>query len=429
MNDGHTHTHGHGMTGGWERWLAVPTLRAVLGAVTLAAVAAVVGMIVLWPTGEGRDAAISNAANLGLVTERVGATVEEQTVGPCSYSSVENPQECREITAILTGGPEEGSLIVLPEINTEFQSGIPDLSPGDTIILGFEPATNAYFYADLDRQAPLVWLAILFVIVVFALGRRRGLMALASMAVTVFVLVVFIAPSVLDGNDPVAVAVVAAAVIAFVTLYLTHGVSPTTTVALAGTLGALFLTLVLSWVFFDLTRITGFGAEENLLLPFLAGDIDLAGLLLGGAVIGTLGALDDITVTQVAAVSEIHDRRPDLTASELVASGIRVGREHIASTVNTLLLAYAGASLPILLLFSVSDQSLANVANTEVVAVEIVRTLCGSIGLVAAVPLTTAMAAVVVTGAASPGGPPSDGSITEEPTPRWEDFGPDDDEE
>ena len=136
--------------------------------------------------------------------------------------------------------------------------------------------------------------------------------------------------------------------IAFVTLYLTHGVSPTTTVALAGTLGALFLTLVLSWVFFDLTRITGFGAEENLLLPFLAGDIDLAGLLLGGAVIGTLGALDDITVTQVAAVSEIHARRPDLTVSELVASGIRVGREHIAPTVNTLLLAYAGASLPIL---------------------------------------------------------------------------------
>ena len=152
----------------------------------------------------------------------------------------------------------------------------------------------------------------------------------------------------------------------------------------------------------------------------------LAGLLLGGAVIGTLGALDDITVTQVAAVSEIHARRPDLTMSELVASGIRVGREHIASTVNTLLLAYAGASLPILLLFSVSDQSLANVANTEVVAVEIVRTLCGSIGLVAAVPLTTAMAALVVTGAASRALPSSDTGPAEGPAPRWEDFGPED---
>ena len=184
MKDGHTHAHGHGMTGGWERWLAVPTLRRARRRHLRRrcrrrrrdrAVA----------HGRGPGCGDLNAADLGLVTERVGATVEEQTVGPCSYSSVENPQECREITAILTGGPEEGSLIVLPEINTEFQSGIPDLSPGDTIILGFEPATNAYFYADLDRQAPLVWLAILFVIVVFALGRRRGLMALASMAVTV----------------------------------------------------------------------------------------------------------------------------------------------------------------------------------------------------------------------------------------------------
>ncbi|MEO0492553.1 MAG: YibE/F family protein [Actinomycetota bacterium] len=438
MSDGHGHAHGHGMEGGWDRWIAVPTLRIVLGAVGAAAVATIIGLIVLWPDGEGRDAAIDNAAQLGLVTERVSATVDEQTVGPCSYSTPENPQECREVTAILTSGPEDGALIVLPEINTEFQSGIPDLAPGDTVILGFEPATNAYFYADLDRQAPLVWLAVLFAIVVFALGRRRGLMALASMAVTVFILVAFIAPSVLDGNDPVAVAVVAAGAIAFVTLYLTHGFSPTTTVALAGTLGSLLLTLVLSWVFFDLTRITGFGADENLLLPLLAGDIDLAGLLLGGAVIGTLGALDDITVTQVAAVSEIHDRRPDLSVPDLVTSGIRVGREHIASTVNTLLLAYAGASLPILLLFSVSDQSLANVANTEVVAVEIVRTLCGSIGLVAAVPLTTTMAALVVTGGDAAIGDDgvtrlddddgSDPPAPEEPPARWEDFAPDDPE-
>ncbi|MEM8705021.1 MAG: YibE/F family protein [Actinomycetota bacterium] len=441
---GHSHGHGHGMEGGWDRWLAVPTLRVVLGVVGVALIATILGLLWLWPTGDGLDDAIENADDIGLVTERVGATVEAQTVGACSYSTLENPQECREITLILTDGPEEGALIILPEINTQFQSGIPELAPGDTVILGYEPTNNAYFYADLDRQAPLVWLAVLFAIVVVALGRTRGLMALVSMATTVVVLVAFIAPSVLDGNDPVAVAVVAAAVIAFVTLYLTHGFSPTTTVALAGTLGSLALTLVLSWVFFDLTRITGFGAEENLLLPFLAGDIDLAGLLLGGAVIGTLGALDDITVTQVAAVSEIHDRRPDLSVPELVASGVRVGREHIASTVNTLLLAYAGASLPILLLFSVSDQALANVANTEVVAVEIVRTLCGSIGLVAAVPLTTTMAALVVTGdtarahehapepplpTEAPTSPPTaPPAAPEEPAPRWEDFAPEDPE-
>lgn len=383
----------------------------------------------------GRD---RRADEFGLVTERVSATVESEVRGDCSYATPDNPQRCREITVVLTDGPEVGALVVLPEINLQFQSGIPDLSAGDEIILGWEPSTNAYFYADLDRKAPLVWLAVLFAIVVVALGRSRGVYALASMIITVIVLVSFVAPSVLDGNDPVAVAVIAAAVIAFVTLYLTHGFSPTTTVALAGTLGALALTLGLSAVFFELTRITGFGSDENLILPFISVDIDLAALLLGGAVIGTLGALDDITVTQVATVAEIHDRRPDLSVGELVTSGIRVGREHIASTVNTLLLAYAGASMPLILLFSVSDQRLSNVANSEVIAVEIVRTLCGSIGLVAAVPITTAMAAMVVTGGPTPAvahdhgdDDPAPAPVEPDPEPgappaRWEDFAPED---
>ena len=211
-------------------------------------------------------------------------------------------------------------------------------------------------------------------------------------------LIAFAAPSVLDGNNPVLVAVVAAAVIAFASLYLTHGLNAHTTVALAGTLASLGLTLGLSWVFFGLADFTGLATEEGLTLPLIAGDIDLAALLLAGAIIGALGALDDVTVTQVATVAELRHRSPDLTARELIASGIRVGREHIAATVNTLLLAYAGAGLPLLLLFAVSDQSLAMVANSELIAVEIVRTLCGSMGLVAAVPVTTVLAALVTAG-------------------------------
>ncbi|MEM9468091.1 MAG: YibE/F family protein, partial [Actinomycetota bacterium] len=188
----------------------------------------------------------------------------------------------------------------------------------------------------------------------------------------------------------------------------------------------------------ELTRITGLGTEEALILPFIAGDIDLAALLLGGAVIGALGALDDITITQVATVAEIHERRPDLTRAELFSSGLRVGQEHIAATVNTLLLAYVGASMPLLLLFSTSDQGLDTVANSEVIAVEIVRTLCGSMGLVAAVPITTAMAALVVTGEhggtadVTPTGadnppevePPTGPPLPPEPSVRWEDFSP-----
>jgi uncharacterized membrane protein len=203
---------------------------------------------------------------------------------------------------------------------------------------------------------------------------------------------------------------------------------------------------------FEIAQFTGLATEEALILPFLSENINVAGLLLGGAVIGALGALDDVTVTQVATVAELRRRNPNLSSAELIASGIRIGREHIASTVNTLLLAYAGASMPLLLLFAVSDQSLVMIANSELIGVEIVRTLCGSIGLIAAVPVTTALAAAVLRptedepalpekkpprpkvivyptndGPSSP--PHADDVATPSPLerePRWEDFAPDD---
>jgi uncharacterized membrane protein len=432
---GHSHGHTHGLTGGWREWTADPILRIVLAGVAVAAVATIVAVIALWPTGEGRRTAIANADQIGLVSDRLAATVESVSEGPCSYSIEENPQACRTITLIVDDGPEAGAIVALPEINIEFDRSVPDLSPGDRVVLGYEESTNFYFFVDRDRRASLVWLTGLFTLVVIGLGRFRGLLALVSMAITLVLLVSFVAPSVLDGNDPLLVAVVAASAIAFVGLYLTHGFTPTTTVALAGTLAALALTLGLSWVFFELAQFTGLATEEALILPFIAENLDLSALLLGGAVIGALGALDDVTVTQVSTVAELRRRSPDLPTAELVSSGIRVGRDHIASTVNTLLLAYAGASMPLLLLFAVSDQSLVMVANSELIAVEIVRTLCGSIGLVAAVPITTALAAAVLrpreggTDAQSADderlvAPHPEASAPEPQQPRWEDFGP-----
>lgn len=394
----HSHGHGHGLDGGWSVWLQHGTLRVVAISVVIAAVATVVGLVTLWPDGDGRDTAIANAEELGFVTDRLSATVEEVTDRRCSYSNEEDPQDCRLVTLTVHEGPEAGSIVALPEISLRFDQAIPSLSVGDDVILGYAESTNFYFYADQDRRSTLVWLTVLFVVVVIALGRFRGVLALLAMAATLVVLVGFVAPSVLDGNDALLVAVVAASAIAFFSLYLTHGFTPTTTVALAGTLGALGLTLALSKLFFELASFTGLATEEALVLPFIAENLDVSSLLLGGAIIGALGALDDVTITQVATVAELRHRSPHLTRSELVTSGIRVGREHIASTVNTLLLAYAGASMPLLLLFAVSDQRLEMVANSELIAVEIVRTLCGSIGLVAAVPITTTLAALVVSG-------------------------------
>ena len=429
---------GPGLRAGWQAWRSDRALGAVLVLVVLAGAAAAVGLVLLWPTGEGRDAARERADEIGLTYQRLAATVTEVTDRVCSYSAADDPQACRTITARVDEGSNAGTRVALPEFNLEYDRVSIRISPGDKVVVGYEDSNDYYFFVDRDRRTPLVWLAGLFALVVVALGRLRGALALVGMAATVVVLVAFVAPSVLDGNDPVLVAVVAAAVIAFVSLYVTHGLNAHTTVALAGTLASLGLTLGLSWIFFGLAEFTGLATEEGLTLPLIAGDVDLASLLLGGAIIGALGALDDVTVTQVATVAELRYRSPDLSRRELISSGIRVGREHIAATVNTLLLAYAGAGLPLVLLFAVSDQSLAMVANSELIAVEIVRTLCGSLGLVAAVPVTTVLAALVKAGASTPevGTPePADGtrpagqvaaeSADPAPEPRWEDFAPD----
>ncbi|MCP3989700.1 MAG: YibE/F family protein, partial [Actinomycetia bacterium] len=296
MSDEEAGIHGHGLEGSWGVWLGVPALRVILGAVAVLALLTLAGLAVLWPNGAGRSAAIEEAAQLGLATEQYDATVDSVIEAQCSYSNADNPQDCISFAFIVHEGPDAGALVALPEYNLTAFAPAPPISVGDAVVLGYEPSTAFYFYADRDRGNTLLWLTVCFVAVVVALGRWRGLSALMAMALTVVVLVWFVAPSVLDGNDPVLVSVVAASIIAFVGLYVTHGFTPTTTVALAGTLASLLLTLVISAVFFDVANFSGLATEEGLTLPLVA-DINLSSLLLGGAVIGTLGALDDVTVT------------------------------------------------------------------------------------------------------------------------------------
>lgn len=420
MGHAHSHAHSDDAHGGWDEWLRSTRLRLVIVLLGVSLIAALAGLALTWPTGQGTEDAIATAQEIGLSTQRVAANVVTSETAPCSFATEEFPQTCRSLVLDLLEGPDAGTVLALPEINLEIQRGVPEFDPGDEVVLGFLPTTNTYFYEDQAREVPLALLAVLFVIIVVAFGRSRGVLALIAMAITLVVLVGFVAPSVLDGNDPVLVALVAATIIAFVSLFLTHGFNPTTAVALAGTLSALLLTFVLSWVFFELASFTGFSSSEALVLPVLNEDIRLSSVLLGGAIIGALGALDDVTVTQVSLVSELRRGNPDMSSSRLIASGLSVGRDHIAATVNTLLLAYAGASLPLLLLFAASEQTLTQVANSEVIAIEIVRTLCGSIGLIGAVPLTTALAATIL--------PPASSATDEtdlETQPNWNDFAPD----
>src|SRR5919109_334122 len=222
--------------------------------------------------------------------------------------------------------------------------------------------------------------------------RRSGLFALVGVVLSLGVLLVFVFPALLTGSAPIAVALVGTSVIAFGVLYLAHGINERTTVALLGTLASLALTAVLAVTFAGAARLSGLASEDSTTLLTFAPELDYRGLLLAAVIIGTLGVLDDVTVTQVSAVWELHRANPGQGRRQLYGSAIRIGRDHIASTVNTLILAYAAAALPLMLLFTQSGLALGDVLTTETIAVEVVQTLVGSIGLVASVPLTTTLA-------------------------------------
>jgi uncharacterized membrane protein len=300
------------------------------------------------------------------------------------------------VEVVLESGPDEGetvSFIAAQGPNTR------QLGVGDAILVGYAPGSPPgleYFFSDYQRSLPLVALAGIFAVVVVLLSRWRGVAAIAGLAVSLFVLVRFVLPGILEGRSPLAVTVVGAAAIMLVTLYLAHGFSALTTTAVLGTLVSLALTGVLAVVFVELGRFSGLASEEALMLQVNAAQINLEGLLLGGIIIGALGVLDDVTVTQASAVWELHAANPGWGFGSLYRSALRIGRDHIASTVNTLVLAYAGSSLPLLLLFSVSNLALTDAVTGEVIAEEIVRTLVGSIGLVASVPITTGLASAVL---------------------------------
>jgi uncharacterized membrane protein len=240
-------------------------------------------------------------------------------------------------------------------------------------------------------------LAAVFVLVVVAFARWRGLLSLAGLAVSLVLVLVFVVPAILDGKEPLLVAVVGALAIALITIPLAHGWGPKSAAALLGSAASLVLTALLALLFTNLTQLTGLSSEEAVFLQIGDADVSLQGLLLAGMVIGALGVLDDVTISQASTVLALRRANPELSGGRLFRMALDVGRDHVSATVNTLVLAYVGAALPILLLFSAADLGVSDAANLEVVAKEIVATLVGSIGLIAAVPITTGLAALLAT--------------------------------
>lgn len=253
------------------------------------------------------------------------------------------------------------------------------------------------FFADFIRTGPLLVLFGAFVLVSVLISGWKGVRSLIGLAASLGVILGYILPQILAGRDPVLISITGAFFLLAFTIYITYGWTLKSHAAVLGTLFALVLTGLLASYFMDLTRLTGFGSEDALFLSQLSGgQVNLRGLVLGGMLIGALGVLDDLVITQSSVVFEIHHAAghndEHMSFWDLFRRGMRVGRDHVAATVNTLVLAYAGATLPMLLLFSLSNGNFSELINLEYVTEEIVRTLVGSLGLIAAVPLSTSLA-------------------------------------
>jgi uncharacterized membrane protein len=369
--------------------LASRTHRHLLIVVGVLLVVTLVGMVLLWPRAD-RLPETSEPLDDLVSAEILDVEVLEGEGDPeLGLSS-----DMLDVTVEIRSGPDAGEI----EVIRVSPDGYPEFRVGDRVELqeaSIPGDDSQYFIVDFSRLPTLLLLGGIFVLAVIVVSRWQGLRSLVGLALSLLIIIRFIVPSILSGQNPPLVALVGATAIMIVTLYLAHGVNEMTTSAVVGTGAALVLTIGLALAFIDRAKITGWASEEATFARMAVEGLDLQGLVLAGLIIATLGVLDDVTVSQASTVFALHDTDRRLSWSVLFARAMKVGRDHIASVVNTLFLAYAGASLALLVLFSTSGVPALELTNSEVIAEEIVKTVIGSLGLITAVPLTTALAAAI----------------------------------
>ncbi|QBI19709.1 YibE/F family protein [Egibacter rhizosphaerae] len=373
--------------------------RGLLVAVAVVAAVAAAGMVALWPDGDrelegvgAEDAGIQEEAAPEDEAELLDARILEVTERADEF---DDPTLLPGAAIVDITAETEGGEVVTFEMGDDTGDTFAEGQRVRLAEVGTADGETSYYVADFRRGPQMALLAGLFALAVIALGRFQGVRALVGLGLSFLVIIGFIVPAILDGSDPVWVALFGGLAVMIITLYLSHGVSAKTSAAIVGTAGALLLTVGLAAGFIEAAQLTGFTDEDARLANYQVGGLSLQGLLLAGIIIGGLGVLDDVTMSQSATVFALRRADPTLGYGELFRSALAVGRDHVAATVNTLFLAYAGAALPLLILFSTATDPASQVLTSEIVAVEVVRTLVGSIGLIAAVPFTTALAAAV----------------------------------
>lgn len=340
---------------------------------------------------------------VGVYAQDVGSGHMSETFEGKVIKIIEERNETRDnwqyffqkLEILITNGLNEGKTIEV-ETGDIVLVRQPKFKIGDEVLINSinnPDGENYYYISDYVRRKPMIWLFALFVVLVVLIGRVRGFMSLFGLGISFVVIFTIILPLINKGYDPIPVSLLGAFIIMLSTFYLSHGFNKKTTIALVGTLCALIFTALLAKFFIGLSNLTGYASEEASFLQVAkGGSFNLSGLLLAGIIIGTLGVLDDITISQAAVVEQLRKANPKLNKSKLFSHAMNVGHDHIASLVNTLVLVYTGGALPLLLLFLDSSKSFGEVVNYEPIAQEVIITLIGSIGLVVAVPITTLLA-------------------------------------
>ncbi|MCW2748259.1 MAG: YibE/F family protein [Nocardioidaceae bacterium] len=361
----------------------------------LIAGATAVGVFALWPHSSDVPKTANPYAGPGVkIVEGTVTGVDpfdcgNDPTGPDGLPQVKGP--CGTLTVKVPGDSSASVQVDAARYKLGF-------SPDDRVELvriapSGQPAT--YEFIDFKRGSSLILLSIIFLIVVGVVARWRGLLAIVGIGVTLLALMKFVLPAILAGENAIVVAVVGSTAIMIIVLYLAHGISIRTTSALFGTLVGIGITGLIGAMATDWTHLTGLGSEDDQTLLAVTGGLDLRGVVAASMIIAGLGVLNDVTVTQASAVWELRAAQPNASAAHTFASAMRIGRDHIASSVYTLVFAYAGSAMTVLLLITVYQRSLTEMATTEGIGTEIVRTLVGAIGLVLAVPITTAFAVLL----------------------------------
>lgn len=436
-----SHSHDHGP-------LRLPAskltrIRLLLAAIVIPlAVVTVVGMVLLWPTSEQSPVGSMPPYAAGTTSGQVKVTSLDPT--PCEHTNnplMQAPGSNRAGGKSTNGSDksaapnasaapsEQGSSgsVNNPTAVVKGHSTIPGAvcaqvisgeGVGETVSLQIPPEVYAslevgtvvkilhsnpfpqgpglYYYWDVERSQPMILLIAIYLLLVLLVARWRGAAAIAGLASSILILVYFVMPSLMSGASPLLVTLVGVSAMMFSSVYFAHGVSIRTTTALLGTFGGVLLTVLLAIWQVRAVHLSGATSEDAQLIFGFLPSVALPSLLICGIVIAGLGALNDVTITQASAIWELHAANPHMGRARLFARAMRIGRDHIASTVYTLAFAYAGTALPALLLAMMVDRPWWDIATSSSIAEEIVRTLIASIGLIAAIPLTTFIGTILI---------------------------------